>query len=241
MANPRDGIVGAPVWAELVSYDHAASIAFYGGLFGWKGDASGFTLAKKRVAGLATGGSHWRLYLRVDDVDAAAATAEEAGGQSYRAPDLGALGSAVLMTDPTGAEIGALAAGSTGGLEHIDEFSGPVWHELHTDSFARAVPFYEAVFGWTLDVLSDDDAFRMSTFGEPAVAGIFDASSTLGRESSRWEHYFSVADVDASAARVLELGGAVPDDPEDTEYGRIVRVTDPLGAGFWLMQVPKDE
>lgn len=238
MANPRDGIDGAPIWAELVSYDHAASITFYSALFGWKGDNSGFSLAKKRVAGLAKGGSYWRLYLRVADSDATATLAEEAGGQAYNAPDLGNLGRAVLMTDPTGAEIGALQPGTAPGFEHIDDVGGAVWHELHTDSFDRAVPFYETVFGWTLDVLNDDDAFRMSTVGEPAYAGIFDASASLGRESSRWEHYFSVADVDASAAKVIELGGTLDDEPEDTPYGRVVRAKDTLGAGFWLMQVP---
>ena len=239
MANHRDGVEGAPVWAELVSYDHAASSAFYGGLFGWKADGSGFSLASKRVAGLGSGGSYWRLYLRVDDVEAASARAEEAGGQSYNAPQLGDLGRAVLMTDPSGAEIGALQQASAPGFEVIDEVATPVWHELHTDSFERAVPFYEQVFGWSLDVLGDDDTFRMSTVGDPAYAGIFDASSTLGRESSHWEHYFSVADVDASAALVTELGGTVIDEPEDTPYGRIVRARDTLGAGFWLMQVPE--
>lgn len=142
------------------------------------------------------------------------------------------------MTDPTGAEIGALQLGSAPGFERIDEVGTPVWHELHTDSFDRAVPFYESVFGWTLDVLGDDDSFRMSTVGDPAYAGIFDASSTLGRESSHWEHYFSVADTDASAALVEALGGTVLGEPEDTPYGRIVRATDPLGAAFWLMQLP---
>lgn len=238
MGDHRTGVAGAPVWAELVSYDHAASAAFYGGLLGWTADTTGFRSDDKRVAGIATGGSHWRLYLRVDDVDTASARAEEAGGQVYRAPALGDLGSAVLMTDPTGAEIGALQLDAAPGFERIDEIGTPIWHELHTDSFDRAVPFYESVFGWSLDALGDDDSFRMSTVGEPAYAGIFDASSSLGRESSHWEHYFCVADTDASAALVSSLGGTVDDEPEDTPYGRIVRAKDPLGAAFWLMQVP---
>ena len=241
MTNHRDGVTGAPVWAELVSYDHAASRAFYSRLFGWKADAAGFALAKKRVAGLAKGGSYWRLYLRVTDVDAAAAAAAEAGGQSYSGPDLGDLGRSVLMTDPTGAEIGALRPGSRPGFEIVDAVGAPVWHELHTDSFDRAVPFYETVFGWKPQVLGDDDSFRMSTLGagRTAIAGIYDASATLGRESSRWEHYFSVANADASAALVVELGGSVLDGPTDSPFGRVLHAVDSRGAHLSLIQTPE--
>lgn len=241
MANNRDGVEGAAVWAELVSYDKAASATFYGGLLGWKLGDSGFTVGKKRVAGITTGGSYWRLYLRVTDVDAASAAAEEAGGQVYLAPPGSSLGHAVLMTDPTGAEVGALQADSPVGFEHIDAVGGPVWHELHTDSFDRAVPFYEQVFGWNAESMGDDDSFRMSTLGSgsQASAGIYDAAATLGRESSHWLHYFSVADADASAARVVELGGTVLHGPEDTPFGRYVQATDSLGARFALMQTPE--
>jgi len=241
MANIRDGVEGAAVWAELVSYDAAASAAFYGGLLNWKLGETGFTLNKKRVAGIATGGSYWRLYLRVTDVDAASTAAEEAGGQVYVAPPGSSLGRAVLMTDPTGAEVGALQADSPVAFEHIDAIGGPVWHELHTDSFDRAVPFYEHVFGWAVESMDGDDSFRMSTLGsgQEASAGIYDAAATLGRESSHWLHYFSVADADVSAARIAELGGTVLRGPEDTPFGRYLQATDSLGARFALMQTPE--
>lgn len=241
MANIRDGVEGAAVWAELVSYDTAASAVFYRGLLGWELGDTGFSLDGKRVAGIATGGSYWRLYLRVSDVDAASAAAEEAGGQVYLAPPGSSLERAVLMTDPTGAEVGALQADSPVAFEHIDAVGGPVWHELHTDSFDRAVPFYEQVFGWKAEPMDGDDSFRMSTLGSgwEASAGIYDAATTLGRESSHWLHYFSVADADASARKVVELGGSVLREPEDTPFGRYLQAADSLGARFALMQTPE--
>ena len=241
MANNRDGVEGAPVWAELVTYDRAASAAFYGGLLGWAVDDEGFSSGSKRIAGLASGGSYWRLYLRVADMDAATTSAEEAGGQVYLAPPVAGLAGAVLMTDPTGAEVGALPAGSPLGFELVDAVGAPVWHELHTDSYARALPFYEQVFGWAPQSIGDDDGFRMSTLGggQSACAGIYDASATLGRESSRWEHYFSVADADASSARVVELGGTVLDGPQDSPFGRLSHAKDSLGAHFTLIQTPE--
>ena len=44
-----------------------------------------------------------------------------------------------------------------------------------------------------------------------------------------------MADADATAAKVTELGGAVTQGPDDTPYGRLVACTDPTGAAFKLV------
>jgi predicted enzyme related to lactoylglutathione lyase len=50
---------------------------------------------------------------------------------------------------------------------------------------------------------------------------------------STWGIYFVVADCDAVAAKVKELGGKVQFGPFDAPgVGRIAIVTDPQGAGF---------
>jgi len=46
--------------------------------------------------------------------------------------------------------------------------------------------------------------------------------------------YFSVDDVDAAAAKAVELGGTVLRDPEDTPFGRMADLTDATGAPFKL-------
>ena len=48
--------------------------------------------------------------------------------------------------------------------------------------------------------------------------------------------YFAVADTDASAAKVTELGGSVIVPPFDTPIGKMAVVTDPQGAVFSLFQ-----
>jgi uncharacterized protein len=52
----------------------------------------------------------------------------------------------------------------------------------------------------------------------------------------RWAGYVAVADVDASAARLQRLGGAVYVPPTDSNIGRIAVVADPQTADFALVE-----
>ncbi len=50
-----------------------------------------------------------------------------------------------------------------------------------------------------------------------------------------WSVYFGVDDCDVALKKVVELGGSVIREAEDTPYGRLATATDPNGAGFKLM------
>ena len=58
----------------------------------------------------------------------------------------------------------------------------------------------------------------------------------MGGVPNHWHVYFAVADTDASAAKVTELGGSVIVPPFDTPIGKMAVVTDPQGAVFSLFQ-----
>ena len=53
-----------------------------------------------------------------------------------------------------------------------------------------------------------------------------------------WSIFFGATDVDASAAKVKELGGSVVVEPFDIPVGRMAVVADPQGATFNLFQMP---
>ena len=48
---------------------------------------------------------------------------------------------------------------------------------------------------------------------------------------NHWHVYFAVADADAAAAKVTELGGSVLVEPFDTPVGRMAVVARPAGRG----------
>ncbi len=55
---------------------------------------------------------------------------------------------------------------------------------------------------------------------------------------AHWSVYWEVDDADATVAKVKALGGSVVIDVEDTHYGRLATVTDPVGAQFKLRTPP---
>lgn len=246
---------GEPCWADLMTSDLPRAREFYTRLFGWTTQESGpeygdyvtFQMGGEDVAGMgaqepdSTLPDAWTTYLAVTDADATVAAARAAGAEVLAEPmDVGAIGRMAILMDPTGAPIGIWEAHEFTGFGLVDAAGAPVWHELNTRDFARAIDFYTRVFGWKPVVLSDTDDFRYSTIGAEGtmVAGVFDAADHLPDSTpSHWQLYLGVKDVHAAAVTVTELGGTVIREPWTAEFGTFSLVTDPTGALFVLGSV----
>lgn len=247
----RERSTGDPIWLELLTTDFARSSAFYEGLFGWTPDAvpetfdGGTTmhLGEARVARLVPmPDDGWVVYLATPDAAATAAAVPAHGGRVELAPsDVRDLAAMTIAVDPSGARVGFWQPRAHPGFEAEDVPGSATWFELHTDDFAAAVPFYEAVAGWRSVSLGDSDGFRMVANGPAgdARAGIYDARRDGLAPGSMWMPYFAVEDADAAAARVRELGGSMLDDPVDTPFGRLAHAVDPLGTLFTVLQLPE--
>lgn len=245
---------GAPAWIDLGARDLDAAVAFYTGLFGWEhmsfgeefGNYGQFLLDGAPVAGVGplmdeTQPAAWGVYLWTTDADATAARVREHGGTVLLPPDdVPGQGRFLMTVDPTGAPVAFWQAYEHRGFGTVAEAGAPAWFELWTDDYDRAVAYYRDVAGWDAHEMPNDEGYRYTTHGEgdDSYAGIYDATSDLGEQGTpSWVVYLGSADVDASAARVRELGGTVQGEPQDTPYGRMVAVQDPNGASFQLISV----
>jgi uncharacterized protein len=115
---------GAFSWAELVTSDPIAAVAFYGRLFGWTSqdmDMGGGSYhvvkaGEAQVAGVMApppGAPSmppaWGCYVTVNDIDATAALCVELGGKILVPPmDVPGVGRMAVMQDPQGAVISAM-------------------------------------------------------------------------------------------------------------------------------------
>lgn len=144
-----------------------------------------------------------------------------------------------VVADPSDAVIGMWEPNVHRGFGLMDEPGAPAWFELHTLDYDAVIPFYESVFGWTIEVMSDSPGFRYSRLvvdGQP-MAGIMDATGHMAPGvPSHWQVYFEVADLDAAAATIAELGGQVLMDPHDSPFGRLGAFADTTGAMFKLVE-----
>lgn len=245
--------LGAPCWIELSTSDTERARDFYAALFGWTyevgpeeyGSYVTCALNGARVAGMMQNtedsdrADAWTTYFSSADAQATADLGDESGGQSAVAPmAVGSMGTMAILEDPGGAQVGVWQAGDHGGYQVHGENGAPVWHELHTRHFRASVLFYETVFGWSTTELSDTDEFRFTTagFDGAELAGVFDATNTIGEDTpASWRVYFGVDDVDRAVALAETLGASVVEAAEDSPYGRLATLTDPTGVQFTVM------
>jgi len=244
---------GTPVWADLLSNDMDAATRFYTGLFGWgttdapMPDGSGvyrmFDKGGERVAGLgelsadmAAQGvpSAWTLYIG-GNADEAARRAQGAGGQVALGPaDIGDSGRLAVLMDPGGAAVGVWEPGTHRGFTVAGEPSSFSWAEVNTRSFDQNRTFYPAVFGWSAEEMPmPGTRYAVWKNGDDQVAGMLEMDDDQWKGiSPHWMIYFQVADANAAAERVAELGGSVLVAPFDSPYGRISVLRDPTGGTF---------
>ncbi|QXC59890.1 VOC family protein [Aquihabitans sp. G128] len=245
---------GAPTWIELFTGDAAKARAFYGGLFGWEAEEPNeefggyFTFTKDGVpvaGGMVNDGSTgqpdtWTVYFDTADAQATADTAVAAGATLIDGPvEMMDLGTGTYLTDPTGVNVATWQPGTHTGLGAVAEPGAPSWFELLSRDYDTAVAFYSKVFSLDVNVASDTPEFRYSTLksGGDEVVGIMDGSAFLPEGApARWAVYIQVEDAEATAAKAVELGGAVVQGPDDTPYGKLVVLTDPTGVEVKLQQ-----
>jgi uncharacterized protein len=244
--------LGAPIWIDLLTSDLDRAKQFYGTVFGWTFESAGpeyggyvnAFIDGRPVAGLMGNTPEmqspdgWTTYLHTADINATVAAATAAGGVSCVEPmeieDKGWMG---MLTDPTGAFVGLWQPTGHSGFEVVKEAGAPVYFQLTTRDYGKALEFYRDVFGWQTEKVSDTDEFRYSTanFDGEAQLGVMDGTRDLPEGvPSNWFFFLGADDVDKTVQLIVENGGSVIRAAEDTPYGRLAAVADPTGAGFNL-------
>lgn len=102
------------------------------------------------------------------------------------------------------------------------------WFELPAEDTARAREFYGALFGWRTNEFGGD--YHVIDNGPVGAIAPKDAQLTHPRV------YFHSADIDASVARVHELGGKSEEVQTVPEVGRIAHCQDDQGTAFSLFE-----
>jgi predicted enzyme related to lactoylglutathione lyase len=244
--------LGAPCWIDLLTSDLDRAMDFYGTVFGWTFESAGpeyggYVTASKdgrQVAGLMGNDPQfrtpdgWTTYLHTADIKATFAAATSAGGAARSAPmEIKDKGHMATLTDPTGGFFGLWQPNGHNGFEVVNEAGAPVYFQLTTREYGKALDFYREAFGWHTETVADSDEFRYSTaiFDGDALLGVMDGTRDLAEGvSSSWSFFLGAEDVDKTVQLVKENGGTVIRDAEDTPYGRLAAVADPTGAGFNL-------
>lgn len=259
MAKRNNYAPGTPSWTDLATSDQSAAKSFYGSLFGWSfddlpvGDGVVYSMAtiggdnvaaiSPQQAEQAAAGvpPHWQMYVTVADVDATTALVEGAGGAVHVPPfDVMDAGRMAVINDPTGAFLMLWTPTNNVGAGRVNEPGAFTWSELVAAPNDRVASFYETVLGLKMLSAPMDDGTTYNGFTLDGTSATMVAGTIpppMPGVPAHWSIYFGAQDVDATAAKVTELGGKVFVEPFDIPVGRMAVVADPQGAMFNLFQM----
>ncbi len=240
-------------WVDLVTTDVDGAKSFYSALFGWSfvdkptdrgGIYTMIQLNGHHVAGLSQMmpemmeqgmPSIWSSYVSYSNADEVVGKVEAAGGAVTMPPmDVMEEGRMAIIQDPSGASVGVWQPKDHMGAELVNIPNTVVWNELQTKDGDSAKAFYKTVFGWGDD--ADSTGYVTYSLNGRIQAGmiVLDESYPV---PPHWATYFMVENIEASTAKVKELGGQVMIENNPAgELGVFSAVADPQGASFVLMQ-----
>ncbi|MGD0943399.1 MAG: VOC family protein [Acidimicrobiales bacterium] len=245
---------GTPSWVDLQTTDQEAAKSFYGELFGWQYDdqlipgGATYSMALKDgelVAAIsplspdmAAAGRPptWNTYITVDDVDAASAAVEGAGGQVLMQPfDVIDAGRMSAVADPSGAVVCLWQANEHIGATLVNEPGSLIWNELITDDGEAAFAFYDEVLGLSAEA-SDlgGNPYTVFKVGDDMVGGSM--APPMEGIPNHWHVYFAVDELEPSLEKARQLGAQVLAGPLPTPIGSMVTLSDPQGAWFSLFE-----
>jgi len=221
---------------ELRSTDVDTAREFYAALFGdgfWGADLD---IAQLPAAAAARGvPGYWLGHLAVDDVVPPLYRFLDAGATRLGAPPADGRDSAgVVLRDPFGAIVALTPASAPTAKRRI------AWHLHVSRDEERAFGFYQGVLGWTaLDRQDLGERGRHVTFAWDSTGRAVGSACDMASRPHvhpQWLYFFATPDLDASIARVRELGGLALRPTTTADGHRVVACDDPQGAAFGLYE-----
>ncbi len=271
MTEARTYPAGVTSWIDVEVDDVEAAKEFYGGLFGWTftqvtppGIPAVYVIAQldgHDVAGIGgpatptgAGNGTWNTYVAVDDIEAAIAKAEAAGGRLVDPVEqAGEGGWNATVADPAGVEFRLWQAKNRLGVQIANVPGAWNFSDLRAADAEAVKPFYEQVFGWAfvdmgfatmiqvpgygdhLAATSDPDIHARQATAPPGFADVIGGLAPAGELGPHWHVTFTVADRDETVTLAEALGATVLV-REDTDWTRQATLRDPQGAVFTASQ-----
>jgi hypothetical protein len=240
-------------WTDLSTTDQEAAKSFYTALFGWEftdmpaGEGVMYSMAfidgrsvgaispqpqQQREAGVPP---LWNSYITVEDVDAGAARAKELGASMHAPPfDVMEAGRMAVIQDPQGAYFMLWQPKQHPGAGLVNAPGALSWNELGSPDLDGSAQFYGDLLGWTTAPMEGSDPpYLVITTADGHANGGIRPPMPPGTPPF-WLVYFATADIDASVAKISELGGTVLAPSTDIGIAKIAVAADPQGAVFAL-------
>jgi uncharacterized protein len=113
----------------------------------------------------------------------------------------------------------------------------PCWVDVSVDDVPKAVAFYQALFGWDIQLGGPEVGGYSVAHSGGRIVGAVSPKMGPPDAPSAWMTYLATDDVDATVAKIKGAGGQILAEPMDVmEEGRMAVAMDTAGAVFALWQ-----
>jgi uncharacterized protein len=247
------GLLGRPLWYELLTTDMKAAEKFYSAVVGWH--VTPFADSPQpydmwvREGNVPMGGvmpipegmnfpPHWGMYVGVPKLEDAVSKIQRLGGSTLSdVIDVPTVGRMRTMNHPQVAMFSVYEPVSPPQPEGPPKTGDVSWHELFTTDAEAAMKFYTDLFGWRpTETMDMGPMGKYHMFGRSfPLGGMMNKPAEMGHVPPNWGFYFHVPDVHAGVERVKGAGGQVLNGPMEVPGGDwVVNCMDPQGAAFSL-------
>jgi len=229
------------IWTDLSTYRLTESVAFYSALFDWK-----FTNQDNYYIGGTDGYAHvgiyetpdffkrinmphfWMNYIQTDNLENVVQKAKAHGGKVEidNAPFYG--GKIALIRDPMGAGF-TVYEGTDLGKNKAASSSLIKSRELHTSISQNVISFYQELFDWHINLVSDTQYDIINNTGK-RLGQILELSYQFKGQYEYWATEFFVPNLSKTMTRLKDLGGE-----EISNEGHRILATDPFGEAFFYV------
>lgn len=237
-------------WINMLTPNPAESKAWFSKILGWTYEDLAGMGDSIRVDGGEIGGLFdlnspntppgtpplIGVMVKVDDADATSAKANSIGGSAKPAFDIMDAGRMAEIKDPSGAQIDVWQPMKQPGTDADKAHHGaPSWYENCSSDTKASAKFYTDLFGWTADAMPGME-YTVFSFGGVQIAGMMAITGDMKDVPPHWATYFTVDEVDKTAALAAELGGTVFVPPMDIpQVGRFTGLISPQGVRFYAI------
>lgn len=144
-----------------------------------------------------------------------------------------------VVQDPQGSFFAVWEARDHFGAQLVNQHGALSWNELYTSDLDASARFYGDLLGWEIETM---EGFPMPYRTIKTAAGTGNGGiTTMEGVPQVWLVYFGTDDMDASVAKLTELGGQTRMGPMDIGVGTIAVATDTVGATFALFAGHMDD
>ena len=242
---------GTFYWVDLATTDAEGASAFYAAVLGWEvapaeePEAHGYRLmlvGGRTVAGIYPGAAvgtvpAWLSYVSVERSEESAARAAELGATIAMGPmDVLEHGRTTLLTDPQGASVALWEPRRHTGAGLVNEAGALSLNQLNTPDVEGSVRFYAGLFGWEITQVTDDPMPYWGIQNQGRLNGGVMGLPPGNPAPPHWLPYFTVEDIDAADAAIVDAGGSVIVPVMPAGPGRILVAMDPQGGAFALYE-----